>query len=253
MDSIVVILPTFNESENLPIIVPKLINLGFENLKVLIVDDDSPDGTGIIAEELSLVYPGRMRIIHRIGVQRGLGAAYLDGFRKALADGEDIIITMDADLSHDPSCILSMIDLISNHDLVIGSRYIRGGSIDGNWGISRLILSHLAQRYIQLILGINTRDSTSAYRCYRRSTLNQLDFSPMWPSGFSFLIEVIYQAEQLGLNLVEIPIVFLDRTLGESKVTPLVILEAMIQVGKIRLNSIRYGNRLFSRVTKPMD
>ena len=246
MKNIVVILPTYNESDNLPLLVPRLMNLDIDGLSVLIVDDDSPDGTGRVADELTLSYPGRIDTIHRIGVQRGLGAAYCDGFRKAISDGADIIVSMDADLSHDPSCIPKMIDLIPNYDLVIGSRYAKGGSIDGNWGISRFVLSHAAQRYIQLILGLTTRDATSAFRCYRRSTLNKLNFDSLWPSGFGFLIEVIYQSEQLGLNLIEIPIVFLDRAFGKSKVSSRVIITAMAQVVKIRFRSVQ-STRTFRR------
>jgi dolichol-phosphate mannosyltransferase len=239
MRNIVVILPTYNELENLPRIVPKLMDLDVKGLSVLIVDDDSPDGTGMIANELVLEYPGRVDTIHRVGVQRGLGAAYFDGFRKAITDGADVVVSMDADLSHDPSCIPKMIDLIPQYDLVIGSRYTKGGSIDGNWGISRLLLSHAAQWYIQLMLGLKTRDATSAFRCYSRSTLRHLNFESLWPSGFAFLIEVIYQTERMGLNLIEIPIVFLDRTLGQSKVSPRVIIAAMVQVAKIRLRSVQ--------------
>ena len=246
MNKTVVILPTYNESENLPILVPRLMDLDVERLSVLIVDDDSPDGTGMIADELTLAYPGRVETIHRIGVQRGLGAAYFDGFRWAISDGADIVVSMDADLSHDPFCIPHMIDLIPQYDLVIGSRYTKGGSIDGNWGISRFVLSHAAQWYIQLVLGLKTRDATSAFRCYSRSTLKHLDFSSLWPSGFGFLIEVIYHSERLGLNLIEIPIVFLDRRWGQSKVSPRVIIAAMVRVAMIRLRSMQ-DNKAFLR------
>ena len=249
MNKIVVLLPTYNESENLPILVPRLMELNLDRLSVLIVDDDSPDGTGLIANELSVMFAGRVETIHRVGLQRGLGAAYYDGFRKAISDGADVVVSMDADLSHDPSAIPQMIDLIPQYDLVIGSRYTKGGSIDGNWGISRFVLSHVAQWYIQLILRVRTKDATSAFRCYSCSTLKQLDINSLWSGGFGFLVEVVYHYERLGLNVIEIPIVFLDRSLGQSKVSLRVIIEAMSLVAKIRLRSMQQYNTFLRRLS----
>ena len=244
MNNIVVILPTYNEVENLPMLVPRLLDLQVERLSVLIVDDDSPDGTGKVAEELSIAYPGRVQVLHRIGRQRGLGAAYIDGFHKVLADGADVVIGMDADLSHDPAYIPRMIDLISQYDLVVGSRYAPGGGIDGHWGLGRVLLSHGAQWYIRLMLGLKTRDATGAFRCYRRTTLEQLDFDSMRSTGFSFLIEVIYQAEHLDLRVGETPIRFRDRARGQSKVSPRVIASALTRVAEIRLRRRRYDQSL---------
>ena len=247
MNNIVVILPTYNEAETLPVLVPRVLDLKAETLDVLIVDDDSPDGTGKIAEELYTAYPGRVQVLHRIGLQRGLGAAYIDGFSKVLADGADVVVGMDADLSHDPVYIPRMLDLISQFDLIVGSRYVPGGGVDGHWGLGRVLLSHGAQWYIRLMLGLKTRDATSAFRCYRRATLERLDFDSMRPTGFSFLIEVIYQAERLGLGVGEMPIRFRDRARGQSKVSPRVIASALARVSEVRLRRGRHAQSLIER------
>jgi dolichol-phosphate mannosyltransferase len=229
-----VVIPTYNEAENLPELIPRLLNLKINQLKILIVDDDSPDGTGRIAEELSKAYPGRMQVLHRIGLQRGLGAAYIDGFRSALSDQADIIFGMDADLSHDPADIPRMLTLISQYDMIIGSRYAPSGGVDGHWGWYRVLLSNCAQWYIRMMLGLKTRDATSAYRCYKRAVLEQVNLVSMEPVGFSFLIEVLYSVEKLGLKVGEHPIRFHDRERGQSKVSFRVITSAMVNVLKIR-------------------
>ena len=247
MNNIVVILPTYNEAENLPVLVPRLLDLQAERLSVLIVDDDSPDGTGKVAGELCTAYPGRVQVLHRIGRQRGLGAAYSDGFRQVLADGADVVIGMDADLSHDPAYIPRMVDLISQYDLVVGSRYAPGGGVDGHWGWGRVLLSHGAQWYIRLMLGLKTRDATSAFRCYHRAALERLDFDSMRSTGFSFLIEVIYLAEHLDLRVGETPIRFRDREQGQSKVSLRVIASALARVSEIRLRRGRYNQSLIER------
>jgi dolichol-phosphate mannosyltransferase len=247
MNSIVVILPTYNEVENLPVLVPRLMGLKAEWLSVLIVDDDSPDGTGEVADELCTAHPGRVQVLHRIGRQRGLGAAYIDGFRRVLTDGADVVIGMDADLSHDPAYIPRMVDLISQYDLIVGSRYAPGGGVDGHWGWGRVFLSHGAQWYIRLMLGLKTKDATGAFRCYRRAALERLDFGSMRPTGFSFLIEVIYQAERLGFKVGETPIRFRDRERGQSKVSPRVIASALARVSEIRLRRGRYDQSLIER------
>jgi len=241
MNNIVVILPTHNEAENLPMLVPRLTNLETEKLSALIVDDDAPDGAEEIAEQLSSAYPARVQVLHRVGLQRGLGAAYIDGFRKVLEGEADIVIGMDADLSHDPAYIPRMVDLISQYDLVVGSRYVPGGGVDGHWGWERVFLSHAAQWYIKLMLGLKTRDATSAFRCYRRATLEQLDLGSMRLTGFSFLIEVIHQAEQMGLRVVETPIRFRDRQRGQSKISSRVIASPLTRVTEIRLRRGQYS------------
>jgi dolichol-phosphate mannosyltransferase len=245
-----VVIPTYNEAENLPLLVPRILGLNLEKLSILFVDDDSPDGTGKIAEELSGTYPGRVQVLHRNGKQRGLGAAYIDGFQKALSDGADIIIGMDADFSHDPDNIPRMLTLLSQSDLIIGSRYVPGGGVDGPWGWYRVLLSHGAQWYIRLMLGLRVKDATSAFRCFRRTVLEQLDIESMQPIGFSFLIELIYHVEQLGFKVVEIPIRFRDRERGISKVSSHVIASALLRVLEIRLRSGR-NNQSSIKKAKP--
>jgi dolichol-phosphate mannosyltransferase len=234
--NVMVILPTYNEAENLPILIPLLLDMA--PLRVLVVDDNSPDGTGKIADRLSSQNPN-IQVLHRKGVPRGLGAAYIDGFQQALKEDVDIIIGMDADLSHDPAYIPVMLEMISHYDMIIGSRYAPGGGVDGPWGWYRFLLSHGAQLYIRLMLGLRARDATSAFRCVRRAVLEQLNMDSMDPAGFSFLIELVYHVEHLGFKVGEIPIRFRDREHGISKVSSKVIASALLRVLEIRLKSGR--------------
>jgi dolichol-phosphate mannosyltransferase len=244
MTNITIVIPTYNETENLPVLIPRLLSLDIDQLKILIVDDVSPDGTGRIADELSQAHPGRIQVLHRIGLQRGLGAAYIDGFRKALLDGADIIFGIDADLSHDPDDIPRMLARITQCDMIVGSRYTPGGGVVGHWGWYRVLLSNCAQWYIQMILGLKTRDATSAFRCYKRTALEQVNLVSMEPVGFSFLIEVLYNIEKLGLKVDEYPIRFRDRERGQSKVSLRVISSAMVNVLKIRKKFIIHNKAI---------
>jgi len=239
--NLTVVIPTYNEAENLPVLIPRLLGLNIDQLKILIVDDVYPDVTGRIAEELSQAHPGRMQVLHRLGLERGLGAAYIDGFRKALSDEADIIFGMDADLSHDPADIPRMLAQISQYDMIVGSRYAPGGGVDGHWGWYRVFLSNCAQWYIQMMLGLKTRDATSAFRCYKRTALEQVNLVSMEPVGFSFLIEVLFSVEKLGLKVGEYPIRFRDRERGQSKVSLRVISSAMVNVLRIKKKFGRYS------------
>ncbi len=242
--NIIIVIPTYNEAENLAVLIPRLLSLDIDQLKILIVDDVSPDGTGRIAEELSQAHPGKIEVLHRIGLQRGLGAAYIDGFRKALSDQADIIFGIDADLSHDPDDIPRMLTLITQYDMIVGSRYAPGGGVDGHWGWYRVLLSNCAQWYIQVMLGLKTRDATSAFRCYKRTALEQVNLGSMEPVGFSFLIEVLYSIEKLGFKVYEHPIRFRDRERGQSKVSLRVIYSAMVNVLKIRKKFIIHNKAI---------
>lgn len=243
MDRILVVVPTYNESQNLPILASQVLNLGIDGLEMLIVDDDSPDGTGEIAERLSVEYPGRISVLHRVDGERGLGRAYVAGFESALKSNVDYVIGIDADLSHCPRRIPDMLQLMPECDLVIGSRYVPGGGVDESWNARRRLLSRGAQLCVRLLLETKTKDVTGAFRCYSQHTLRQLRFDLMDLDGFSFLIEIVLQAEALGLRIQEIPILFRGRHRGNSKMTPLIILRALRRVAAIRLK--RY-NRLLT-------
>ena len=231
----VVVLPTYNEMENLPALVPRLLDIA--PVCVLIVDDDSPDGTGQVADELREEFPSRVGVLHRRGVPRGLGLAYSDGFASALEQGADIVIGMDADQSHSPEYIPTMLNIMvqEDHDIVVGSRYIPGGGVDGGWGWQRRLLSRAAQLWARRLLGLATHDVTGAFRCYSRRALQTLDLEQMHLDGFSFLIEIIHQAERNQLRIAEIPIRFRDREYGMSKVTPRIVVAAVVQVLGLRL------------------
>lgn len=231
--SITVVVPTYNEAENLPILIPQLLEVA--PLDVLVVDDDSPDGTTQVAVQLQARYGTRLDVLNRRGLPRGLGWAYADGFRVALGRGADQVIGMDADLSHSPLHIPAMLELMTDYDIVVGSRYVAGGGIAGNWPWSRKLLSWGAQSWARMILGISVHDMTSAFRCYRRTALQALDWGKMRLDGFSFLIEILYQAKCKQLRVGEVPILFHDRQHGVSKVLPRIILRALMDVVRIRL------------------
>lgn len=219
-----VLVPTYNEKENLPILAAAL--LAFDNIDLLVVDDASPDGTGKIADALALEHPGRVGVMHRTG-PRGLGRSYLDGFREALASDADVVVQMDADLSHDPKFLPAMFDAIAHGaELVIGSRYRDGGGVE-NWPMHRVMLSAFANRYIRLVTGLRPRDCTSGYRCWRREALARLRLDSIASEGYAFLTEVIFQAAASGTRIAEVPIVFVERRQGASKLSSSVLLESL--------------------------
>lgn len=234
MASIMVVLPTYNERENLPLIVEALQNLGVNDLRILIVDDSSPDGTGDLADELSARHPGQIFVLHRTE-KAGLGPAYIAGFKQALTLGAEYIIQMDADFSHQPKYVLDLIaKLEQGYDLVIASRFMRGGGVDENWSIYRKLLSWFANRvYVRLVLGIPTADSTAGYRIWRRQTLLGLDLDRVRSNGYVFQVEMTYVASRLGYRVVEIPIYFPDRKHGQSKMDLRIQLEAALRVWQV--------------------
>jgi dolichol-phosphate mannosyltransferase len=219
-----VLVPTYNEKDNLPILAAALLR--FENIELLVLDDASPDGTGKIADALARAHPGRVRVMHRTG-PRGLGRSYLDGFREAVASDADVVVQMDADLSHDPKFLPAMLDAIANGaELVIGSRYREGGRVE-NWPVHRVMLSAFANRYIRLVTGLRPRDCTSGYRCWRREALARLRLDSIASEGYAFLTEVIFQAAASGTRIAEVPIVFIERRQGASKLSSSVLLESL--------------------------
>ena len=234
---IVVVLPTFNESENIGRIVPALFELAVPNLHVLVVDDNSPDGTGQLAEDLAArsEYDGRIKVLHRPAKQ-GLGPAYIQGIKHALALGADLVLQMDADLSHQPKYIPQLLGRIHDHDVVIGSRYEAGGSVDDSWGPLRKLLSWWANRvYTPTILRIPVKDATGGFRVYRRDCLIGINLDRIKASGYVFQVELIYVTRRLGYKISEIPIHFPDRQHGTSKMSTAVAAEAALRVWQILL------------------
>lgn len=226
-----VILPTYNERENLTTVVPGILRQD-RRLEVLIVDDSSPDGTGDLARELAVENP-RVHVLERPR-KMGLGTAYLTGFQWALERGYDYVFEMDADLSHDPRHLPEFLQAIETHDLVLGSRYLRGVTVV-NWPLSRLLLSMSANLYARVVTGVPFTDLTGGFKCFRRRVLEELNLSRIRSEGYSFQIEVTSRAWTRGFRIAEIPIVFVDRTKGESKLSRGIIWEAVWMVWKIRL------------------
>ncbi len=230
-----IVLPTYNERENLPRLINELFDLPVPNLRVLVVDDDSPDGTGVMADELAAQHPGAMSVLHRTE-KAGLGPAYIAGFKRAIADGADYILQMDADFSHQPKYIPQMIEALQKGaDMVLGSRFVRGGSVDETWSLYRKLLSWWANRiYVPTILHIPVYDATGGYRLWRRETLIGLDLNRINSNGYVFQVEMAYVTVRLGYKVVEIPIYFPDREAGESKMDSRIAREAAKRVFEIR-------------------
>ena len=221
---IVVVTPTYNEKENLPILAAGV--LSHPGFRLLVVDDGSPDGTGEIAEELARTHPGRVEVMHRTG-PRGLGRSYIDGLRRALESGADLIFQMDADLSHNPEYLPKIAEAASLYDVVIGSRYLNGVSVV-NWPLHRIFLSAFANRYIRTVTSLTPNDCTSGYRCWRRESLARLPLDRMVSDGYAFLVEMLFEARRAGCRFGEVPIIFVERRQGQSKVSSAVLIESLI-------------------------
>jgi dolichol-phosphate mannosyltransferase len=231
---ITVVIPTYNEADNLPALVGELLILDMPGLGILIVDDDSPDGTGRVADDLARRYPERLQVLHRRG-RRGLGTAYLDGFRLAIERGANFIIQMDADFSHSPQYIPRFLEAIGEYDVVIGSRYVSGGTLDERWGWWRNLLSWWANTvYTRMILGLQAKDVTAGFKCWRRETLEGIGLDRVRSDGYVFQVEMAYLTEKLGYRFLEVPIHFEDRRIGHSKMSMQVKIEAAIRTWQIR-------------------
>jgi dolichol-phosphate mannosyltransferase len=238
-----IVIPTYNEAENLPAMAEALFQLALPGLQLLIVDDNSPDGTGQVADRLaaqynaSLTQKGRpaFQVIHRSG-KGGLGTAYVAGMERALADGADYILQMDADFSHSPRYIAQMLGvmLATDADVVIGSRYVPGGSLDEGWGWWRRLMSWWANYYSRLILGLRIRDMTAGFKLWKRSALQGIGLAEIRSNGYTFQVEMAYLCERLGYRLIEIPIHFEDRRIGQSKLDIPVKIESAWRTWQIR-------------------
>jgi len=229
-----VVIPTYNERLNLPVIVPAVLQQD-PRIEILVVDDNSPDGTGAIADTLA-AEDSRVHVLHR-AAKEGLGKAYLAGFTWALAQRYDLILEMDADFSHDPKFLPELIKAAAGADLVIGSRYKAGVNVI-NWPMSRLLLSIGANQYAHWITGLPLTDSTGGFKCFRRAVLEAIDFSRVRSNGYAFQIEMSYRAWRKGFRLVEVPIVFTDRIEGQSKMNKRIVREAIWMVWWLRLRAL---------------
>jgi dolichol-phosphate mannosyltransferase len=233
MPKAVVCLPTYNERENLE---PMLRALGDKDVRVLVIDDNSPDGTGELADRLATEL-GYVDVLHRER-KEGLGPAYLAGFRSALADGAELVLEMDCDFSHDPNAVPRLIAAVeSGADLALGSRYVPGGGVR-NWGLLRRVISAGGSFYARVVLGVKVRDLTGGFKCYRRIVLETIDLDSVDSKGYAFQIETTYRALRAGFKVVEVPITFADREVGGSKMSKAIVAEAIWKVPGLRLAAL---------------
>jgi dolichol-phosphate mannosyltransferase len=228
---IIVVVPTYNERENLPALAQGV--LAQPGFRLLVVDDGSPDGTGDLAEELARENPGRVEVMRRTG-PRGLGRSYVDGLKHALARGARLVFQMDADLSHNPEYLPALAAAADRFDLVIGSRYLTGVSVV-NWPLHRIFLSAFANRYVRAVTGVSATDCTSGFRCWRREALEKLPLDSMVSNGYAFIVEMLFEAARRGCRIGEVPIIFVERRQGQSKVSGRVLAESLIVPWRLRL------------------
>src|SRR5262245_17340894 len=234
--NVLVVIPTYNERDNLPILARGV--LAYPGFRMLVVDDGSPDGTGQVADGLATEYPGRVEVMHRTG-KRGLGRSYVDGLRHALATTDaEFICQMDADLSHNPEYLPAMTAAAANADLVIGSRYLNGVSVV-NWPLHRIFLSAFGNRYIRIVTGLSAADCTSGYRCWRSEALARLPLDTMVSDGYAFLVELLFVAARNGARITEVPIIFVERRKGQSKLSSNVLLESLVMPWRLTLRGAK--------------
>jgi dolichol-phosphate mannosyltransferase len=238
-----VIVPTYNETENIVELVGQILALEMD-VQVIIVDDNSPDGTGQVAESLARQNP-KIKVIHRRG-KLGLGTAYIAGFKQALTDGAERLITMDADFSHDPAYIPALVALANHFHITIGSRYVPQGRVQ-NWGWQRRFLSWGANLFARTWLGLNARDCTAGFRCYHREVLLDSDLDQIFSDGYSFLVEMLFRCQRKGYSIGEIPIIFANRERGQSKISQIEIYKAMYTVMRLVIN--RFGSRQLVQIS----
>lgn len=227
-----IVVPTYNEKENLPILIETLFELNVQDINILIVDDNSPDGTGNIADEIHERIPDGVSVIHRKG-KLGLGTAYIAGFKYCLERGADQIVQMDADFSHNPEKVTELIDRLKEYDMALGSRYVSGGSLDKNWSFWRKRLSSFGNLYARLILRMPIKDVTGGFRAWRRKTLEGIPLDRVKSQGYAFQIEMAYITHLKGYSISEVPIYFADRSRGDSKMSLKIQIEAAKRVWSI--------------------
>ena len=237
MTEALVIVPTYNERENVPPLVEALLQ--HDGVRVLVVDDQSPDGTGEVADAAAVRHRGRVDVLHRT-TARGFGRSYIDGIKRALREPLDLICQMDADFSHDPARLPDLITAAARADIVIGSRYVQGGAIV-NWPRGRRLLSRFANVYVRTLTGLSARDCTSGYRCWRRDALATLPLDRFVSDGYSFLVEMLFVAARQGRRIAEVPITYVERREGQSKMSRAVILESAITPWRLVATEGRVG------------
>jgi dolichol-phosphate mannosyltransferase len=233
LERALVIVPTYNERENLPRLVPSILSRD-ERLEILVVDDGSPDGTGELADEIA-AGEKRVHVLHRT-VKEGLGKAYLAGFAWGLERGYDVLFEMDADFSHDPQHLPKFLEAIERYDVVLGSRYLHGRVTVVNWPIGRLLLSYFANVYARKVTGLPIADLTGGFKCFRREVLEAIDLDAVQARGYAFQVEMTYRTIQLGFSVAEVPIVFRDRRAGSSKMDRAIVAEAAWRVPALRFS-----------------
>ena len=226
-----VVIPTYNEADNVAALIQQVLDSA-SRISVLVVDDASPDGTGRIVDDIAAAGKN-VAIIHRTG-KMGLGSAYRAGFRHAISEGFELVVTMDADFSHDPKVIPQLLAGMADHDVMIGSRYVPGGGTV-NWDFRRRLLSHGANKFAKLLLRFSTNDNTSGFRCYHRRVLESVRFDEIRSSGYSFLVEMLYRCARMGFTIGECPITFVDRRFGKSKLSRGEIFQGIRTVFRLRL------------------
>ena len=229
----IVVVPTYNEAANLPQLVERLFSLEVAGLEILVVDDDSPDGTAAVAEELAARYQGRIHVLHRPRKQ-GIGPAYVTGFRQALDLGADLVVQMDADLSHPPEQVLTFLERLQDYDVVVGSRNVPGGETDAEWGLRRRLLSRGGNLYTRWVSGVKLSDPRSGFKGFRREVLESIGLEELRSKGFVFQTEVASRCQRLGYRVAEVPIFFRDRREGRSKMSLGIIVEALWRMFQIR-------------------
>ena len=233
---VLVVVPTYNERDNLPVLARAVLE--HSGYRMLVVDDSSPDGTGAIADQLAAEYDGRLTVMHRTG-PRGLGRSYVDGLLRAVEMHDvDLVCQMDADLSHNPDYLPQLAAAAESCDLVIGSRYLHGVSVV-NWPLHRIFLSAFANRYIRSVTGLSPSDCTSGFRCWRREALARLPLADMVSDGYAFLVEMLFEASRRGCRIGEVPIIFVERRQGQSKVSTPVLVESLIIPWRLLLRRSR--------------
>jgi len=238
IEALSIVIPTYNEAANLRLMIAALQSLPFSDLRILVVDDNSPDNTGTIADDLAACSGGRISVIHRPG-KLGLGTAYRTGFRAALAERTQAIAQMDCDFSHPPDALLRMAEALADHDVAVGSRYVVGGGVDSKWVFGRRLLSRWGSVYSRAILGLHVQDTTAGFKMWRHDALEGIGLDRIKSNGYVFQVEMAYVAQQLGYRVCELPIHFEDRQIGRSKMSMEIKLEAAWRVWQVWLRHRR--------------
>lgn len=229
-----IVIPTYNEVENLPTMCAELLKLEVPTPGIIIVDDNSPDGTGEVADSLAASNDGQIIVLHRAG-KLGLGTAFVEGFSTALESGISSIVQMDCDFSHPPALVPTLLRRLADADVVVASRYCEGGAVDPSWPEHRVLLSRYANLGIRAILGLQVQDATSGFKAYRRDALEAIDLQALELTGFGFQAEVAYRMQEAGLSIMEQPYTFMERTAGKSKMSAQIAAEALWRLTKLRL------------------